>query len=71
MDFPRLTGVYSDIEEFGHEVSVVPRPLGQEQGGPVRMGQVTDIDQNFVAKSVDVQLRTDVPNELHEQLLLR
>lgn len=69
-----LTGstcIDGDVEELGHEAAVVSGALGQEERGPVSVGQVADVHQDLMAQGVDVQLRADVPDQLHEQLRLR
>lgn len=66
----QLTCLLGYIEQLGHQILVVGRALGQKEGAPVRVGEQADVDQDFVAEHIDVQLVGHVANQFHEQLAL-
>lgn len=59
-----------DVKQLRHEVLVLFGAARQEQTSAVAARQDADVDEDLVAKDVDVQLVGDVADQLHEHVLL-
>lgn len=65
-----ITCVDGDVKQFCDEITRLPGPPSQEKGAPVGVREQLHVDQDLVAKHIDVQLVGHVSDELHEQLIL-